>query len=294
MDLPKVLLIGTIYCASSEWNDLSDIAELVHLKDGNRDTFRNGCHSGHYDGVVVIIRCEDAYKVREPAFSADMGLRKYYTGRFDTDLIQSLPKSVKFICAPQVGQWRGHAGLGHDPEGKVLGIVGMGNIGSVVAKRAAAFDMHIQYCNRTPLPVERTPPGTKYVSFEDLLRTSDIISVYLPLSDDSGYTLGSNEFAQVKDGVILINTSRGPIIDEQALVDALESGKLYSAGLDAFENEPQVHPKLLANENVVLTPHMAAGTVETIHKSEALAMSNVRNALQHGTLLTQVREQRAE
>ncbi|KAF7927703.1 uncharacterized protein EAE98_006085 [Botrytis deweyae] len=331
MDLPKVLLIGTIYCASSEWSNLSDIAELIHLKDGDRDTFRNGCHSGHYDRVVVIIRCEDAYK---------------YTGRFDTDLIQSLPKSVKFVCAPQVGydqididtctiqgiavsnspanignatadatiylllgalrrswisslsirngQWRGHAGLGHDPEGKVLGILGMGNIGSVVAKRAAAFDMHIQYYNRNPLPVERTPPGTKYVSFEELLRTSDVISVHLPLSDDTKYTLGSNEFAQMKDGAILINTSRGPIIDEQALVEALESGKLYSAGLDVFENEPQVHPKLLANENVVLTPHMAAGTVETVHKSEALAMSNVRNALQHGTLLTQVREQRAE
>lgn len=140
----------------------------------------------------------------------------------------------------------------------------MGNIGSVVAKRAAAFDMHIQYYNRNPLPAERIPPGTKYVSFEDLLRTSDIISVHLPLSDDTRSTLGSKEFAQMKDGVTLINTSRGPVIDEQALVDALESGKLYSAGLDVFENEPQVHPKLLANENVVLTPHMAAGTVETI------------------------------
>ncbi|KAF7907085.1 uncharacterized protein EAF01_004672 [Botrytis porri] len=243
-----------------------------NLKDGNRDTFRNGCHSGQYDGVAVIIRCEDAYK---------------YTSRFDTDLIKSLPKSVKFICAPQVGydqmnvntctirgiavsnspanignatahatiylllgalrrswisslsiqngQWRGYARLGHDPEGKVLGILGMGN----------------------------TPPGTKYVSFEELLRTSDIISIHLPLSDDTRYTLGSNEFAQMKDGAILINASRGPIIDEQALVDALES----------------------ANENVVLTPHMAAGTVETIHKSEALAMSNVRNALQHGDVI---------
>ncbi|TGO67300.1 hypothetical protein BOTNAR_0045g00450 [Botryotinia narcissicola] len=98
----------------------------------------------------------------------------------------------------------------------------------------------------------------------------------------------------MKDGVILINTSRGPIIDKQALVDALESGKLYSAGLGVFENEPQVHPKLLANENVDLTPHMATGTVETTHKSEALAMSIVRHALQHGTLLTQVREKRAE
>ncbi|KAM0148963.1 hypothetical protein ACHAPG_009681 [Botrytis cinerea] len=98
----------------------------------------------------------------------------------------------------------------------------------------------------------------------------------------------------MKDGAILINTSRGPLVDEQALLDALESGKLYSADLDVFEHEPQVHPKLLENENVVLTPHMAAATFETIHKSEALAMSNVRNALQYGTLLTQVREQRAE
>ncbi|KAF7904684.1 hypothetical protein EAF00_002018 [Botryotinia globosa] len=290
----------TIYCASSEWNNLSDVAELIYLKDCHRDTFRNGCHSGHYDGVVVIIRCEDAYK---------------YAGRFDTDLIQFLPESVRFICAPQVGydqidintctiqdiavsnspanignatadatiylllgalrrswisslsirndKWRGDAGLGHDPEGKVLGILGMGSIGSVVAKRAAAFDMHIQYYNRNSLPVEGH------------------------LQAPNTYTLGSNEFAKMKDGVILIDASRGPTIDEQALVDALESGILYSAGLD----EPQVHPKLLANENVVLTPHMATGTVETIHKPEALAMSDVRHALQHGALLTQVREQ---
>ncbi|KAF7958100.1 hypothetical protein EAE96_003665 [Botrytis aclada] len=162
------------------------------------------------------------------------------------------------------GQWRGHAGLGHDPEGKILGILGMGNIGSVVAKRAAAFDMHIQYHNRNPLPVERIHPGTKYVFFEELLQTSDIISVHLSFSDDTRYTLGSNEYARMKDGAILINTSRGPILDEQALVDALDSGKLYSAGLYVFENESQVHPKLLANENITLTPHMAAGTVETI------------------------------
>ncbi|KAM0160099.1 hypothetical protein ACHAQE_004714 [Botrytis cinerea] len=211
-------------------------------------------------------------------------------------LLGALRRSWISSSSIRNGQWRGHAGLGHDPEGKVLGILGMGNIGSVVAKRASAFEMHIQYHNRSPLPAERIPPGTKYVTFEELLRTSDIISVtlHLPLSDNTRYTIGSNEFAQMKDGAILINTSRGPLVDEQALLDDLESGKLYSAGLDVFENEPQVHPKLLENENVVLTPHMAAATFETIHKSEALAMSNVRNALQHGTLLTQVREQRAE
>ncbi|KAF5879137.1 putative hydroxyisocaproate protein [Botrytis fragariae] len=225
MDLPKVLLIGTIYCASSEWNNLSDIAELIHLNDGNRDTFRNSCHSGHYDGVVVTIRCEDAYK---------------YTGRFDTDLIQSLPKSVKFICAPQClfrmigiavsnspanignatadaamylllgalrrswisslsirnGQWRGYAGLGHDPEGKVLGILGMGNIGSVVAKRAAAFDMHIQYYSRNPLPRK----GHLQLSDMFPLKTFSGQAILFQYTLHSRmilarYTLGSNEFA---------------------------------------------------------------------------------------------------
>lgn len=140
----------------------------------------------------------------------------------------------------------------------------MGSIGSAVARRAVAFDMHVQYYNRNPLPAERLPPGTKYVSFEELLRTSDVVSVHLPLSDATRHTLSSNEFAQMKYGAIVINTSRGPVIDEQALVDALESGKLYSAGLDVFENEPQVHPKLLQNENVVLTPHMGGGTFETL------------------------------
>ncbi|KAI9647057.1 hypothetical protein NHQ30_005059 [Ciborinia camelliae] len=162
------------------------------------------------------------------------------------------------------GQWRGHAAPGHDPEGKILGILGMGNIGSAVAKRAAAFDMHVQYYTRNPLPAERTPPGTRYVSFEELLRTSDVISVHLPLTDTTRHTLNSEGFAQMKKGAIVINTSRGPIIDEEALVDALDSGKLFSAGLYVFENEPQVHPKLLENENVILTPHMGGGTFETI------------------------------
>ncbi|KAF7954846.1 uncharacterized protein EAE97_000105 [Botrytis byssoidea] len=174
MDLLKVLPIGTVYCASSEWNNLSNVAESIHLKDGNRDTFRDDCHSGHYDGVLVIIRCEDAYKAGYDQLDINACTIKSIAvsnspaniGNATADatmylLLDSLRRSWISSLSIRNGKWRGHAGLGHDPEGKVLGILGMGNIGSVVAKRAAAFDMHIQYYNQNPLPVERTPPGTK-------------------------------------------------------------------------------------------------------------------------------------
>lgn len=137
----------------------------------------------------------------------------------------------------------------------------MGGIGKALAKRSLAFDMTIQYHNRNRLSPE--PAGTKWVSMEELLRTSDVISVHTPLTAQTHHLLSKEEFAQMKDGVIIVNTARGPVIDEQALVDALESGKVFSAGLDVFEEEPKVHPKLLENENVVLYPHIGTATFES-------------------------------
>lgn len=151
--------------------------------------------------------------------------------------------------------------LGHDPQGKLLGIIGMGGIGKTLAKRCLAFDMTIQYHNRNRLFPE--PAGTKWVPMEELLGTSDVISLHTPLTPQTHHLLGKEQFEQMKDGVIIVNTARGPVIDEQALVDALESGKVFSAGLDVFEEEPKVHPKLLENENVVLYPHIGTATFES-------------------------------
>lgn len=162
----------------------------------------------------------------------------------------------------RIGNWRGNFQLGHDPKNKVLGILGMGGIGSAVAKRAKAFGMKIQYHNRRQLPANEEE-GAKYVSFEELLKTSDVLSLNLSLNASTKHIISKPQFDMMKDGVIVINTARGPLIDEAALVDALKSRKVWTAGLDVFEEEPKIHPGLLEDENVVLLPHIGTATFET-------------------------------
>lgn len=162
----------------------------------------------------------------------------------------------------RAGEWRGKSQLGFDPEEKVLGILGMGGIGKEVAKRARAFGMVIQYHNRNQLSVEEAK-GAKYVSLEELMRTSDVISLNCSLKPETVGIVGKKEFEMMKTGVILINTARGKLVDEAALVEALESGKVWSAGLDVYEEEPKINEGLLRNPNVVLLPHIGTATKET-------------------------------
>jgi hypothetical protein len=161
------------------------------------------------------------------------------------------------------GAWRGPSPqLGYDPQQKILGILGMGGIGQEVAARARAFGMSIQYYNRSRLTPE-LEKGAKYVSFEELMKTSDVLSLNCSLRKETVGIIGRKEFAMMKDGVILVNTARGKLVDEQALVDALDDGKVFSAGLDVYEEEPKVHEGLLNNPNVVLLPHIGTATKET-------------------------------
>lgn len=192
--------------------------------------------------------------------------------------------------ALRAGQWRGNMGLTHEPEGKTLGILGMGGIGTAVAKRAQPFGVHLQYHNRNCIPEHLNATGAKYVGFEELLRTSDIISVHLPLNASTRGLISHQEITMMKDGVVIVNTARGPIVDEDALLAALESGKIWGVGLDVHEHEPDVHPGLIANENCVLLPHVGTATVETQRKMEVLVVENVRSALESGCLLTPVQE----
>ena len=177
-------------------------------------------------------------------------------------LLGALRRSHVPTTALRAGKWRGSMTLGHDPGGKVLGILGMGGIGRALARRAVPFGFHIQYHNRTPVFGEQNPANATYVSFQEILKTSDVISIHLPLSDATRHMLGQKEFEMMKDGVVIVNTARGSIIDENALVEALESGKVFGAGLDVFEHEPEVHPSLLESDNVVLLPHAACLTFE--------------------------------
>jgi glyoxylate reductase len=138
----------------------------------------------------------------------------------------------------------------------------MGGIGSAVATRAKAFGMKIQYHNRHQLPAGEEN-GAKYVTFEELLKTSDVLSLNLALNPSTTHIIGKPEFDKMKDGVVIVNTARGALIDEAALVDALKSGKVWTAGLDVFEEEPKIHPGLLEAENAVLLPHIGTATFET-------------------------------
>ena len=199
--------------------------------------------------------------------------------------------TIPFTAVRQ-GEWRGKGfGLGHDPKGKALGILGMGGIGQAVAARAKPFGMSIQYHNRNRLPTDQEQDA-KYVSFEELLRTSDVLSLNLALNANTRHIISKPQFEMMKSGVVVVNTARGPIIDEAALVDALNSGKVGAAGLDVFEEEPKIHPGLLENTNAVLLPHIGTATWETQKDMELLVLDNLKSAIEGKGLITPVPEQK--
>jgi lactate dehydrogenase-like 2-hydroxyacid dehydrogenase len=153
--------------------------------------------------------------------------------------------------------------LGVNISGKTLGIVGMGRIGTALAKRAVACEMTVLYHNRHPLTAEKEAAlGVRYASMEELLAQSDFVSVNAPYTPETYHIIGEAELKQMKKTAILINTSRGPLVDEHALVKALQSGTIHAAGLDVFEFGDYPSPELLALDNVVMTPHIGTQTLE--------------------------------
>lgn len=130
-------------------------------------------------------------------------------------------------------------------------------------KRMAGWSVKVIYSNRKPIPSEEENlPGAQFVSISELLAESDIISLHCPLTTDTRHLLNAKSLSQCKKGVFVINTSRGPVIDERALIEALETGQVKRAGLDVFEREPKIEKELLESENVILSPHYAAFTLE--------------------------------
>ncbi|KIH87464.1 glyoxylate reductase [Sporothrix brasiliensis 5110] len=199
------------------------------------------------------------------------------------------------IMAIRQGTWTGllpPEPLGRDPRGKVLGILGLGGIGRCLQRKMAAFGMtEVVYHNRTRLRPDDAG-GAEYVSFGELLARSDVLSLNLPLNAGTRNIVSTAAFAQMKRGIVIVNTARGGVLDEAALVDALAKGIVSSVGLDVYQSEPNIHPALVANPRVCLLPHMGTSTVETKTQMEELAISNVRSALTTGKLVTPVPEQR--
>lgn len=188
--------------------------------------------------------------------------------------------------------WSFHLGflLGSSLQDKTLGIVGLGQIGQAVARRALGFGMRIVYSGRSRAAedVEKTL-GAEYVSFGELLQSSDVVSLHCPLTPETRHLIDADALKSMKPGAYLINTTRGPVVHEAALADALEAGEIAGAGLDVFEAEPEVEPRLLNCENVVLTPHLGSATVETRTAMAVLAAENVASVLTGGNPLTEVR-----
>ena len=200
-----------------------------------------------------------------------------------------LGEGERVIRANQPWQWGMFYMLGAGIQGRQLGIVGMGQIGIATARRAKAFGMNIAYTRRTPLAghiVEELE--AKYMSMDELIESSDVLSLHCPYSPATHHLIAENQLARMKPTAYLINTARGPIVNEQHLVDALKAGKLAGAGLDVFENEPAVNPGLLDLENVVLLPHLGSATVETRAAMADMAATNALAILAGKTAPNQV------
>jgi Lactate dehydrogenase and related dehydrogenases len=174
--------------------------------------------------------------------------------------------------------------LGREVTGKTLGIIGMGKIGKAVAVRARAFDMRILYHNRKRIDSkEENTLRAEYVDLKKLLMESDFVSLNVPLTEETRHLIGKNELSLMKSTAFLINTSRGPVIDEKALVEALRARKIGGAGLDVYENEPSLTPGLTELDNVILLPHVGSGTLETRIKIGTLAVENLIAGLEGRT-----------
>jgi len=330
----KILLLGPLDHAHKEWEALSEFGELVEPVSKNREEFLKECRDGKLDGVVAAFRPfssvavtgkfdEELCKVLPKSWrylgicgaGYDSADPEACSKRDPPLLVSNVPgvpddataDTAMFLLLGAIrnfnismynlrqGDWRGKPppALGHDPQGKVLGILGMGGIGRNIKRKAEAFGMTTIYHNRSQLDPEMAG-GAEYVSFEELLKKSDVLSVNVPSNPQTRHLISTEQFKLMKPTSVIINTARGPVINEAALVEALNKGEIAGAGLDVFEDEPKIHPGLQGNQNVMLLPHMGTYTGETQHKMEAFVIDNIRSALTGKGLISMIPEQRKQ
>ncbi|MCX7716173.1 MAG: D-glycerate dehydrogenase, partial [Endomicrobia bacterium] len=185
-------------------------------------------------------------------------------------------ESDRFLREGKFKGWAPMLFLGNDIYGKTIGIIGFGRIGQAVAKRALGFDMKVLYydTNRVKPEIEKKYSAI-YKSLSELLKESDFISIHVPLTQETYHLISDKEFDLMKPTSYLINTSRGPVVDEKALVRALKNKKIAGAALDVFENEPEVEAELIDMPNTVLVPHIGSATIETRTKMALMAAENI-------------------
>ena len=185
------------------------------------------------------------------------------------------PEGERTVRGGAWNDWSPAFLLGRQVTGKRLGILGMGGIGRVVAKRARGFDMEVHYHNRTRLPEDREAGATYHDTLESLFGVSEYLSVNCPSTPATRHIVNRETLAMLPRGAILVNTARGAVVDEAALLEAIESGQLAAAGLDCFETEPGGNPAFAEHENIFMLPHLGSATVETRDAMGARALDNL-------------------
>ncbi|KAK1921079.1 putative 2-hydroxyacid dehydrogenase [Papiliotrema laurentii] len=209
-------------------------------------------------------------------------------------VISAMRQFAKAEIACRAGQWKKHLPLARDPEHKTLGIVGMGGIGTVTARRLAlGWGMRVIYHNRRRLAVDPDDFEVEYKdSLEGLLNEADIVSLHLPYSTATKNMFSHKQFAAMKQGSVFVNTARGGLVDEEALLAALDAGKLHGAGLDVYPDEPKINPKLFDHPNVTLLPHMGTETWDSRDKMAQMVLDNILACLSDKPLPSVVPEHR--
>jgi len=191
-----------------------------------------------------------------------------------------LVEADRFCRQGKFQGWKIDLFLGQELSGKTLGIIGFGRIGRAVARRARAFNLKVIYYDPNPLSRDQEKElGAEFRDLDSLLSESDIVSIHASLTPQSYHLISQERLGLMKKTAVLINVARGPIVDEKALAEALEQGKIWAAGLDVYENEPQIEPRLLQLENVILLPHIGSATYETRRKMCFMAVNNLLQSL---------------
>ena len=210
------------------------------------------------------------------------------TADFAFALIMAVARRIvqadTFVRQGNFRGWEIDMMLGNDVHDATLGIVGIGRIGRGLARRAKGFNMRVLYSDTNPLvPEVEKQLGATHVDLGVLLAESDFISLHVPLTKETHHLISTEQFAVMKPTAIIVNTSRGPVMDEAALVEALKTHRIGGAGIDVYEREPAVHPGLVALHNVVLAPHIASATTHTRSEMSAMAARNMATAVRGGT-----------
>jgi len=279
--LPKLAALkkydAIAFVPGGGWQGLVN-KELLGSFEGQGLRYINGMGAG-YDHVDLdwVSNKLGAYFVNNP------GAVSHPTATTTTILILDCIRwTSQMEASTRRGDWKFNIGLSPDPRDTIVGIIGLGTIGKIVRDQIQGFGTKVIYTQRHRLPADQEK-GATYVSFDELLATADVISLLTPLTPETFHLIGEKELAKTKKGVMIVNTSRGKVLDEHALVAALQSGHVDRAGLDVYENEPYPHPWLLTSEKVTVFPHHGSGTQRVVLDGELEILGNIRTWLETGT-----------